>query len=472
MEVLKKLIPTRLLKLIRPIYHGILAFAASIYFDRPSERLVVIGITGTAGKSTTAAMLAHILNYAYKNSGFTQPNSLSEKNKTLGSLEADVKTSNFQNLSKSGAGYITTVNFFDGNNNFINKHGLSMPGGWLLQKQLKQILDNGCKFAVVECTSEGLEQNRHLGINFDVTLFTNLSEAHLDSHGSFGNYQQAKGKLFEALQKGKKKTFFPRKILGVNLDDPISGYFVSFPAQKKFGVTFKHIQVRDVTEVYTAALLKSGLPTEFTVNNIPFRLEVIGNFNAYNAGLAVACANSLGIELTNCAEALKHFYGVRGRMENVPNNLGFQVIVDYACEPASFKAALEAAAQLPHNRLIHVFGSTGGHRDVAKRFIFGKTSAQYASQIIVTNDDIYESDPQEIAKNIEEGIKSFKLRQPPYEIILDRRAAIAKALAMAKKDDIVFITGKGSEQFLVLPGNKRVEWDEASVVREELNKIK
>jgi UDP-N-acetylmuramyl tripeptide synthase len=158
-------------------------------------------------------------------------------------------------------------------------------------------------------------------------------------------------------------------------------------------------------------------------------------------------------------------------MEEVPNNQGFKIIVDYGCEPESFKASLEASAQLPHGRLIHVFGSTGGHRDKSKRFEFGKTSTQYSDYIIVTNDDVYESDPGEIAGNIELGIKNYELRKPAHEIILDRREAIHRALTIAQTNDLILITGKGSEQFLVLPGNKRIEWDEVSVVREELKRI-
>jgi UDP-N-acetylmuramoyl-L-alanyl-D-glutamate--2,6-diaminopimelate ligase len=158
-------------------------------------------------------------------------------------------------------------------------------------------------------------------------------------------------------------------------------------------------------------------------------------------------------------------------MESIKNNLGATIIVDYGCEPESIKSSLEAAAQMPHGKLIHVFGSTGGHRDISKRFVFGKTSAQYADEIIITNDDVYDSNPEEIAANIEEGIKSFKLRKPSYQIILDRREAIKKALFIAKAGDLVLLTGKGSEQFLVLPGNKRIEWDEREVVREELTKF-
>lgn len=435
MSSVKRLIPENILKLLRPYYHGFLAWAASVYFGHPGERMVVIGITGTAGKSTTTHMLAHILN----NTG-------------------------------RRAGYITTVDFFDGTEAHMNKHGLSMPGGILLQRQLLAMVKNNCKFAIVECTSEGLAQNRHFGINFDMALFTNLSRAHLDSHGSFGNYHQAKSRLFSDLTKYGRKGFFPKKMIGVNFDDPMSGAYISFPADRKFGVTFTGIKIFDANKTFIGKHAVSDA-LRFTLDGVPFELGLLGEFNVKNAALAAAAASELGVGLAEAGKALKAFRGVRGRMEEVETGKDFKVIVDYGCEPASFRAAAESAAQLPHNRLVHVFGSTGGHRDREKRFDFGRISCQFADYIIVTNDDIYDSDPQEIARNIEQGIKDFKLRRPPYEIILDRRSAISHALAIAQPNDVILITGKGSEQFLVLPGNKRIEWDECQVVREELVKL-
>lgn len=428
MKFFKKLIPNWLLKIIRPVYHGFISKVASIYYGNPSSELVVIGVTGTVGKSTTSAILSHILNYSGLKSG-----------------------------------YMTTVNFFDGQNDYINKHGLSMPGGPRLQKQLKQILNNGCRYAIVECTSEGLAQNRHLGINFTGALFTNLSTAHVEAHGSFANYKAAKQKLF--------KNLVGKSFIGANLDGIYADYFLEFEAQNKFGITLENKISVKAFSTYNAKKNDHG----FELNNQNFIVSLPGDFNKYNALLAVACANMLGVSLKQSAEAIKSFIGIRGRMEPVENNLGVKIFVDYGCEPASFKAALKAAKNIPHKKLIHVFGSTGGHRDTSKRFYFGRTSAEFADEIIITNDDIYDSDPQEIANNIETGAKEFfdnKQIIQPYEIVLDRRQAIHRALQKAVAGDLVLLTGKGSEQFLSLPGNKRIEWDEVSVVKEELSKLK
>jgi len=423
----KYIFPNWLMKFFRPFYHGSLAVLAGWYYGQPSKKLIVIGITGTAGKSTTAQMLSHILNHSGKK-----------------------------------CGYITTVSFFDGEKEFINKHGLSMPGGFMLQKQLRQILDNGCKYAVVECTSEGLAQNRHLGINFYMVLFTNLSRAHLEAHGGFDNYRTAKGKLFK-----------DSKVVGVNLDDSNAEYFLNFPAEKKFGVTFLGANISDA-KIFQAAETVEG----FNLNNQNFQINLAGGFNKYNALVAVGAANILGVELSGAVRALDSFAGIRGRMEPVSNSRGFQIFVDYGCEPASFKAALLAVSQMPHKKIIHVFGSTGGHRDVSKRFEFGKLSAEYADVCVITNDDVYDSNPVEIAKNVVAGIKQQVSSLPAgqagennYEVILDRRHAIHHALSIAQEGDIVLITGKGSEQFLVLPGNKRIEWDDVKVVNEELTKF-
>lgn len=436
MEYVKSILPSWLLKFIRPFYHGLVAKIANIYFGSPSNKLIVIGVTGTAGKSTTVALLSHILNFN------------------------GLKT-----------GYITTVNFYNGKENFINKHGLSMPGGWLLQKQLKEIVGMGCKYAIVECTSEGLAQNRHLGINFDVALLTNLSMAHIESHGGFVNYSNSKQKLFSALHKLPKKSFFNKKIIGVNFDDLYAEDFYKYVADEKFGISFTG-KTSTSLKIYNAKNLNEKEFCKFVLEGREYNLNLVGSFNAYNAVLASTCAFVLGVDLAKSAEALKTFTGIPGRMEKIENTRGISIYVDYGCEPVSFKSALEAVSELEHNKIIHVFGSTGGHRDSGKREIFGRTSAKFADHIIITNDDVYESDPEEIARSIESGIKNYESGRTKFETVLDRKEAIAKALFIAEKGDLVLITGKGSEQFLVLPGNKRIEWDDRDVVRSVLKQVK
>lgn len=429
-SILRKALPKRLFKFLQPFYHGALAVFSSYYYGRPGYKMRVVGVTGTAGKSSTVRMLAHILNTEHKKCGF-----------------------------------ITTVSFHDGNEEQLNRHGLSMPGGPLLQKQLSLMLKNGCEFAIVECTSEGLAQNRHLGIGFGTAVFTNLHPAHTEAHGGFENYKKAKGKLFKAFSGS-------RAAIVANLDDPHAGYFLNFPAHAKIGITqdqakkfYQQVRVLLLTDI------KSGENLEFALEHTAFTLPLTGEFNAYNASLAAAAAEQLGVSLQASASALKNFMGSAGRMEEIKAGQNFRVFVDYAPEPAGMEAALSAVANLPHSRIIHVFGSTGGHRDVKKRFEFGKISAAYADEIFITNDDVYDSDPAKISADVETGIMQAGAGKK-HRTILDRKTAIGAALSEAKPADIVIITGKGSEQFLVLPNNQRIFWDERDVVKKALSQLR
>lgn len=427
----KAIIPKFIFKALQPIYHGAVALFANIYFGKPSQKLFVVGVTGTAGKSTTVMMLAKILN--------------TSGNKT---------------------GFITTAGSSDGNTNLINKHGLSMPGGWMLQKQLSEMVNNNCKFAVIECTSEGLAQNRHKGIKFQGALFTNLSPAHIDSHGSFEKYREAKGKLFSSL------TQTSESFIGANLDDPNKNYFLSFPSAKKFGIsTREDLAKPENLEVLLATNVKVSDSIQFDItkndnNKIHFSFHMFGTFNISNALLAIGAAKLLGVNLETSAEAINNLDTVPGRMETIPTPNGATIIVDYAPEPAAMESSLRAVQMLEHNKIIHVFGSTGGHRDVSKRFTFGEISAKFADTIIITNDDVYDSDPEEIADNIQTGISNAKTKKVgKVEKILDRKAAIKRAIEIAEPKDIVLITGKGSEQFLVLPNDERINWDDREVVK-------
>ncbi len=428
-NIVRPLIPKSIFKSLQPLYHGGIALLASIIFGHPSRDLTVIGVTGTAGKSTTVIMLAHILNYV------------------------GMKT-----------GYITTAGSFDGNIEIKNTRGLSMPDGYTLQQSLHQFVLNGCKFAIIEATSEGLAQNRHLGISFKGALFTNLSPAHLDSHGSFENYRAAKGRLFSSLSVDS--------FIGVNVDDPNYQFYANFPARKKFGISVREDKIAQTSMPIMRAEHVSVQETlAFAIENIPFELHLKGSFNIANSLLAIAAAQYLNIPLQKSSEALKEFGSIPGRMESIPNNRGITIIVDYAPEPAAMEQSLRAVSMLDHNKIIHVFGSTGGHRDISKRFEFGAISSRFADIIIITNDDVYDSNPAEIAKNVQEGIEHNTENKKVSEVItiLDRKQALAKALSIAQPKDVVLVTGKGNEQFLVLPGNQRIPWDEVQEIKQLLN---
>lgn len=438
----KKFIPNFLLKKIRPVWHGFLAFIASARYGFPSQAMVVIGITGTAGKTTTTQMLAAILNAAGKKTGF-----------------------------------ITTAGYSLGKGSQENSKSLSMPGGFLMQSLLTDIHDAGCSHVIIECTSEGLVQNRHIGINFDVALLTNLHPAHLDAHGgSIENYRKAKGRLFEVLELGQRKEIFREKLLGLNAEGEHTEYFAHFKADRKFAVIngtsdeaiAKGVKLGAKNMYAMEKIAVHAESVSFAISDVEFNLPLPGEFNAWNAGLAAATAHMLGVDLVKSSEVLANFAGVSGRMEVVRSAKGFSVVIDYAPEPEGMRQALKAVSAMPHQRLVHIFGSTGGHRDVAKRSEFGAISAEYTNQIIITNDDVYESDPQKIADDVLGGVLSVSDKTPDAKIILDRRDAISTAIQNAKTGDIILITGKGSENFLVLPGDKRIVWNERKVVEELL----
>ena len=184
----------------------------------------------------------------------------------------------------------------------------------------------------------GLAQNRHAGINFDVALMTNLSEAHIEAHGSAENYKKAKGKLFFALIKHPKKSMLPKKLLGVNLDDVSSDFFSAFMADEKFGVTLQGKKSAAVAKIYSGTM--GTIVHGFVLENQEFIVSLPGEFNLYNALLALAAANMLGAPFPVIKQALADVKVIRGRMEQVPNNRGIKIYVDYGCEPVSFRARL------------------------------------------------------------------------------------------------------------------------------------
>ena len=440
-SLLRNSLPKSWLKILRPCYHGAIAWLAHYKFGKPSHELIVIGITGTAGKSTTVIVLAKLLSA------------------TLG------KT-----------GYITTAGSSNGNTETINKIGLSMPDGWSLNYQLSQMVKQGCRFAVIECTSEGLAQNRHLGIAFDGALFTNLAPAHLDSHGGYENYRAAKNKLFAQLgHTTKSGNLAILSFIGVNGDDQEANFFLKNKAVRKFAILSDNLTgdlPENLDQTYQLIVQEAIPHLKFKLNDTEFQSKLFGQYNSYNLALATAITLFLGADQKQIQEELKTINPVAGRMEEIANNKGFRIFVDYAPEPLPMEQALKAVSSLPHQKIIHVFGATGGSRDVGKRFEFGKLSAQYADTIIITNDDVYDSDPEMIAADILSAIKETNQSNKKVSLVktvLDRKQAIAESLSIAKTNDIILITGKGSEQFLILPNNQRIAWDEPSVIKEVLN---
>ena len=299
-------------------------------------------------------------------------------------------------------------------------------------------------------TSQGVLQFRHKFIQMNALIFTNLSPEHIESHGSYENYVQAKLKIAEALEKSNKE----RKLIVVNTDDAESARFLKNNIKEQYKYS--------VTDAEPYQLAKQGLVLTFGGTKINSSLS--GKFNIYNILAAATFAKSQSISNETIKNAIQKFKGIRGRVERIDEDQDFVVVVDYAHTADSLEKLYEA---FPNSKRICVLGNTGGGRDKWKRKIMGSIADKYCSHIILTNEDPYDEDPRKILEEMTEGIE-----KPNYEIIMDRREAINKALSSAETGDTVLISGKGTDPYIMGPNNTKLPWDDARVTREELNRLK
>jgi len=416
-QIIRKLAPS----FIIDWYHLVLAFLGALIYGFPSKKLKVIGITGTNGKSTVVEMISKILETA----GF--------KVAVLSSIKFKIADKEESNMLK-----------------------MTMPGRFTLQRFLKQSVDSGCQYAVIEVTSEGIKQYRHRFIKFDTAVFTNLSPEHIESHGSFENYRQAKERLF-AVTKG---------VHVLNIDDKNVEYFLKYDAEKKYkyglsnnGANKKEYEI--VATKYKADV--SGI--SFQINDIDFELDVLGTFNIYNALASICIALSENISLEVCKDALRKIKIIPGRMEMVIFS-PFKVIVDYAFTPNALEKVYTTIKNSfkPEN-LICVLGAAGGGRDKWKRPVLGKIAAKYCQHIIITNEDPYDENPKDIIDQVAQGTDN------KAEKIIDREKAINSALKKAKTNDVVIITGKGCEPWICIEKGKKIPWDDRKIVKQEFEKL-
>ncbi len=439
---IKKIIPTDFFNFLQPYYHKVLAYTAAFFYGYPSNKIIVIGVTGTNGKSTTTHLIAK-------------------------ALEVD----------GDKTGETSTVFFKIGDKEWLNDKKMTMLGRFSLQKIIHKAVRVGCKYIVIETSSEGIKQFRHLGVNYDTLVFTNLTPEHIESHGGFENYKKAKLSLFKHLEKSKKKTINKKEVdktIIVNLDDEHAADFLNFNVDRKIGITTKNKKSDLVDLIFSGSNIKtSSNGISFNVENKTINLKLVGEFNVYNSLSTIGVCDSYGIKVNKTKKALENISGVAGRMEYIDGGQKFDVVVDYSPEPESLKQAYSAILKTrkSSSRIIHVLGSCGGGRDVARRPILGSIAGKNADYIIVTNEDPYDDDPQEIIDDVSSGaIKTGKKIGIDLFNIIDRRDAIKKALSLARDNDIVFITGKGSEQAICIDNGKQIPWDDRVVVREELDK--
>jgi UDP-N-acetylmuramoyl-L-alanyl-D-glutamate--2,6-diaminopimelate ligase len=298
-------------------------------------------------------------------------------------------------------------------------------------------------------TSEGARFYRHLGIELDALIFTNLSPEHIESHGSFEKYKQAKLRLVKSLTKSKK----PHRVSIANIDTKHGYSFLIHTVDKNISYSLKDVTLVSETNTNTVITYKN------TIITVPLP----GKFNVSNALAAIKLGEELAIPIETIKQGIESLARIRGRVERVDGGQDFNVIVDYAHTDDSLRKLYEAFTS---TRKIAVLGACGGGRDVWKRPVLGKIADEYCDEIIITNEDPYDEDPQKIINDVASGVT---VHSP--KIIMNRREAIKEALTLAHTGDTVFISGKGTDPYIMGPDSTKEIWDDAQVAREELEKI-
>jgi UDP-N-acetylmuramoyl-L-alanyl-D-glutamate--2,6-diaminopimelate ligase len=379
-----------------------LADLAFTFFKKPALRLKMAGVTGTNGKTTTAFLLKHICDAAGLRSGL-----------------------------------IGTVRYEIGER--VLPAARTTPESLDLQELLSQMVDAGCKAAVMEVSSHALAQERTRGLEWDVCIFTNLTQDHLDFHGTMENYFEAKASLFTGLvnQPNKKAA-----TAVLNLDDRYGEQLVGRIKNEAPVVTYGMSARADFrASNYRAESGGASFQLDARGKSYLVRVPLIGRFNVANALAALAAANSLGISLREAILSLAKSPQVPGRLEAVPAKRQFQIFVDYAHSDDALLNVLKTLRELNPNRLIVVFGA-GGDRDKQKRPLMGRVADQNADYSIITSDNPRKEDPLAIIAGIQKGFRSGN-----FEMVPDRAEAIARAIALAQPRDIVLIAGKGHENY-------------------------
>jgi UDP-N-acetylmuramoyl-L-alanyl-D-glutamate--2,6-diaminopimelate ligase len=436
-KTLKKVVQPIIPKSLINFFHYTESIAAAKKYKNPSEQMIVIGIVGSKGKTTTANMLWSI-------------------------LSADGHK----------VGLIGTANIRYGSKEEMNPYHMTMPGAFVMQKILAKMASMKCKYVIMEVPSEGQTQYRHIGINFDVLVFTNVTKELMAAHDfSMETLHKHNKRVFKRLTHSRRKTIdlarTPKMIIA-NTDNKHAKDYLIFQADKKLTFGTKTDADYKITDVQDT---QNGI--SFDINGTSYKVKILGKINAINAAGAIATASALGANKKAITSGLSKLPTIPGRMEVIEGKQPFTVVVDYAHEQASMTALMNSAKDMKPKgaKVITLLGAEGGGRDSAKRPEMGEICAKGSDIIILSNVDPYEDDPMYIINDIKKGaIKAGAKEGKSMLIVPDRREGIRKALQLAKKDDLVLITGKGAEQSIVI-GGKSSPWDDRKVVKEELNAI-
>lgn len=429
--------------------HKAAAFAASAFYGFPTEKLHLTGVTGTNGKTSTTILIEAI----YRQAGFE-------------------------------VGRIGTIGYC-WKENFIQAP-LTTPDPIMLQRLFSQMVSDGVNRVVMEVSSHALAQKRIFGCFYDIAVFTNLSHDHLDFHETMEDYFEAKSLLFLEHLGRRRHAAMPAAAghAVINIDDPYGArlvgmlegkdvevltYGISSPAHCGIAPLIYPVHIQGCAD-------STSLVVKTPIGEVSIRSNLIGRLNIYNILAAVGAGIASGIDLEIIARGIASVKAVDGRLQKVSVDAPFHVIVDYAHTPDAMEKALSCVRELAKGRVITVFGC-GGDRDRTKRPLMAKVAADFSDVVIITSDNPRTEDPQKIIDDILAGMPSdwvrddLKLPKKVFSVIIDRRAAIKRAIQIAQPGDVVFIGGKGHETYQII-GREKIPFDDRCVVKECYDELK
>jgi len=400
--------------------------AVPFFYDYPASKMRMIGVTGTNGKTTTTHIIAHLL----RSQGYT-------------------------------VGVIGTVHILIDDQSYPIHN--TTPDVADLQQILQQMVDAGVTHCIMEVSSHALALGRTAGVEYDTAVFTNLTQDHLDFHKTFDNYLAAKAKLFKQVsasyqvKEGKGAVINVDDAYGQAIVDVTTSPMITYSTEGKGSMNASDLTV-------------TAKSSQFTLNydgqSYPISTKIAGMFNVYNTLAAVGATLYEGLSMEEIVKGLATFTAVPGRFELIEEGQDFAVVVDYAHTPDGLENILQTAKKIVENHILVVFGC-GGDRDATKRPIMGRIAAQFGDRVFVTSDNPRTEDPVQIVKDVEVGVREGLHDDVTYEVIVDRREAIHKAIAEATTGDVVIIAGKGHEDYQILK-DETIHFDDREVAREAL----
>ncbi len=398
-----------------------MAVLANVFYDYPTSKLHLIGVTGTNGKTTTSHLIEQIFSDAGKRTGM------------IGTIDMKI-------------------------NGVSHKVSNTTPESLFLQKAFKEMNDQGVESAVMEVSSHALDMGRVRGCDYDIAVFTNFTQDHLDYHKDMETYLRAKGLLFAQL--GNTYAGNKEKIAILNRDDEASKEFEKMTAAQilTYGIEQK-------SDIMAKDIKVTGKGTSFTLvtplEERPVSLKLVGKFSVYNVLAAISATLLSGIPIDSIVKTMENMNGVPGRFETVDAGQSFTVIVDYAHTPDSLENALTTVNEFAVGKVISVVGC-GGDRDRTKRPLMAKIAAEHSDVAIFTSDNPRTEDPLAILEDMKEGVQGYE-----YIIKPDRKDAITYAVEIADDNDIILVAGKGHETYQII-GKDVLDFDDRKVAAEAI----